>query len=210
MTKLEQLYNSIENLKELGVQLPDKLIEETNRVEEEIIQNEVIPALSQAIDPIINQIQRELLLVIEYSPNEPLQVKMTRKRSFKITPDEEREVLNKTAQKKETSYTITPHTKSKKTNLLVKFPDGTEINNRFAYQTLCEVIEKIGPEKVQNLNIIHSGVPLVSRQEDDFYSQHPVKGGFFVITHSSTATKKQQISEISKRLNLKLKVKILK
>jgi len=33
MTKLEQLYNSIENLKELGVELPDKLIEETNRVE---------------------------------------------------------------------------------------------------------------------------------------------------------------------------------
>lgn len=43
MTKLEQLYNSIQNLKELGVQLPDKLIEETNRVEEEIIQKEVIP-----------------------------------------------------------------------------------------------------------------------------------------------------------------------
>ena len=85
MTKLEQLYNSIENLKELGVQLPDKLIEETNRVEEEIIQNEVIPALSKAIDPIINQIQRELVLVIDYLPNEPLQVKMTRKRSFKIT-----------------------------------------------------------------------------------------------------------------------------
>jgi len=29
MTKLEKLYNSIENLKELGVQLPEKLIVET-------------------------------------------------------------------------------------------------------------------------------------------------------------------------------------
>jgi hypothetical protein len=62
MTKLEKLYNAIQELKEPGVKLPEELIEETNRVEEEIIKNEVIPTLSDAIDPIISQIQRELLL----------------------------------------------------------------------------------------------------------------------------------------------------
>ena len=211
MTKLEQLYSAIENLKELGVQLPDKLIEETNRVEEEIIQNEVIPTLSKAIDPIISQIQRELVLVIDYIPNEPLQVKMTRKRSFKITPEEEDKVLAKRELfKKETGYTVSPHTKSKKTNLTVKFPDGKIISNRFAYQTLCDVIEIAGAQNVEKLGIIQSGAPLVSKQQDDFYQQHTIKGGYLVLTHSSTLAKKPHIEDISKQLNLNLKVKIEK
>lgn len=208
MTKLEQLYNSIQNLKELGVKLPDKLIEETNRVEEDIIQKEVIPALSKAIDPIINQIQRELLLVVEYVPDEPLQVKMTRKRSFKFQEEEEKLETKRKEFKKEKSYTLTPHTKSKWTNLLVIFPDGTEITNRFAYQTLCDTIEKVGAEKVAGLNIRQSGIDLVSKTEDDFYQQHKIKNNWLVLTHSSTKLKKNHIEEISKRLNLNLKVKM--
>lgn len=208
MTKLEQLYNSVQNLKELGVKLPDKLIEETNRVEEDIIQKEVIPALSKAIDPIINQIQRELLLVVEYIPDEPLQVKMTRKRSFKFQEEEEKLETKRKEFKKEKSYTLTPHTKSKWTNLLVIFPDGTKITNRFAYQTLCDTIEKVGAEKVAELNIRQSGIDLVSKTEDDFYQQHKIKNNWLVLTHSATKTKKNHIEVISKRLKLDLKVKM--
>ncbi len=210
MTKLEKLYNSIENLKELGVQLPDKLIEETTRVEEEIIQDELLPALSNAIDPIISQIQRELVLVIDYIPNEPLQVRMTRKRSFKFPEEEEKMLGNTKSVQKETSYTVAPHTKSKKTNLEVAFPDGTKIKNRFAYQTFCRAIEKMQPEKVQELGLKQSGIDLISKDEDEFYNQHKIKGGFWVVTHSSTQQKKHHLEEISKRLGIKLKVKILK
>lgn len=206
MTKLEQLYNSIQNLKELGVQLPEKLIEETNRVEEEIIQKEVIPALSAAIDPIISQIQRELLLIVEYIPDEPLQVKMTRKRSFKFSEEEEALVTKRKEFKKEHSYTMAPHTKAPWTNLIVTFPDGKEINNRYAYQTLCDVIERVGAERVVALGIRQSGTDLVSKKEDDFYRQSKIKGGYFVLVHSSTETKKNHIEEISRRLNLNLKV----
>jgi hypothetical protein len=89
MTKIEQLYNSIQTLKELGVQLPQGLIEETNRVEEEIIKNDIIPALAETISPIIGQIQRGIVLVVEYTPNEPLSVKLTRKRSFAIPKEQD-------------------------------------------------------------------------------------------------------------------------
>ncbi len=207
MTKLEQLYNAIQNLKELGVKLPEELIEETNRVEGEIIQKEVIPALADAIEPIISQIQRELILVVEYIPDEPLQVKMTRKRSFKLTEEEDSIVDKKKEFKKETSYTISPHSKSKWTNLVVTFPDGTEISNRFAYQTLCDTIQKIGAVEVMQLGIRQSGIDLVSRKEDDYYQQHKIKGGYFVLTHSSTELKKNHIEEISKKLKLNIKVK---
>jgi hypothetical protein len=209
MTKLEKLYNAIQELKELGVKLPDELIEETNRVEEEIIQNEVIPALSDAIDPIISQIQRELLLIVEYIPDEPLQVKMTRKRSFKLSEEEDSIFKKRKEFKKETKYTVTPHTKSKKTNLEVLFPDGTIISNRFAYQTFCVVIEKAGADKVAQLGIRQSGIDLVSKTEDDYYQQHRIIGGFLVLTHSSTEQKKNHLEEISRRLNLKISVQVI-
>jgi hypothetical protein len=209
MTKLQKLYSSIESLKELGVKLPSELIEETNRVEEDIIKNEVIPTLAKEITPIISQIQRELVLVIDYIPEEPLQVRMTRKRSLKLTEEEEKVFEKNETKKKETSFTLAYHTKSKKTNLQVAFPDGTVLNNRFAYQTLLETIEKIGPEQVRKLGLKQSGIELVSKNEDEFYNQHKVKGGYWVMTHSSTALKKKHLDEISKRLKLKLKVKIV-
>ena len=113
MTKIEQLYNSIQTLKELGVQLPQGLIEETNRVEEEIIKNDIIPALAETISPIIEQIQRGIILVVEYIPNEPLTVKLTRKRSFAI-PEEQDITEKKTLVEKETSFTVSPQTKGKR------------------------------------------------------------------------------------------------
>lgn len=207
MTRLERLYNSIQNLKELGMRLSDELIEETNRVEEEIIQNEVIPTMSQAIEPIISQIQRGLILVVEYIPNEPLQVKMTRKRSFKFSEqDDETPPTKQKDSTRKHGYSMAPHTKSSRTNLIVTFPDGKSISNRFASETLCEVIEKIGGSRVAALGLRLSGGDLVSKTPDDFYQQHPINGGWLVMTHSSTDNKKILIEEISKRLNLNLKI----
>lgn len=209
MTKLQKLYSSIESLKELGVKLPPELIEETNRVEEEIIMNEVIPTLEKEINPIISQIQRELVLVIDYIPNEPLQVRLTRKRSLKLTEEEEKIFEKNVRTRKETGYTITPHTKSKKTNLQVIFPDGTTISNHFASDTLLQAIERIGSDKVRKLQLIQGGIGLVALEEDEFYRQNKTKDGFWLNTHSSTAQKKKQSDEISRRLDLNLKVKIV-
>ncbi len=210
MTQLEKLYQSIQNLKELGVQLPDKLIDETNRVEEEIIKNDIIPALSKTISPIINQIKREIILVVEYVPDEPLSVKLTRKRSLTIPPeiDIPTDRKNQSFVERET-YTISSHSKSSKTTLRVKFPDGKTIAHRFAYDTLIEAIRNIGYEKVRALNLICCGVPLVSNTKDDFYTQHELTKGVFIMTHSSTRSKKDQLDEISKRLKLNLKVEIV-
>lgn len=211
MTKLEQLYNSIQNLKELGVQLPDKLIEETNRVEKEIIESEVIPTLSEAIEPIINQIKRELVLVVEYIPEEPLSVKLTRKRSLTIPPEQEYRFSDhsKKDYKEKESYSLSPHSKSSRTALRVTFSDGTSISYKYAYLTLLKVIERAGYINVRELGIKCCGVPLVSDTWDDFYRQHELKKDVLVMTHSSTEVKKQQIEEISRRLGLGLVVEVV-
>lgn len=219
MTKLEQLYNSIQTLKELGVQLPQGLIEETNRVEEEIIKNDIIPALAETISPIIEQIQREIILVVEYTPNEPLIVKLTRKRSFAIPLEQDINDINikkslpfenkKQAIDKEKGYSVAYHSKSKKTVLAITFPNGKMISNQFASQTFCDVIEIIGIEKVRKLDMICCGVRLVDNKRDDFYNQYQVNSNTFIITHSSTREKKRMLDEISDKLGLGLKVEII-
>src|SRR5690606_34545787 len=102
-----------------------------------------------------------------------------------------------------------PHSKSSKTILSVKFPNGKTISNRFASETFVETIEEIGVERIRGLDILCCGVPLVSNTKDDFYNQREIKNGIFIMTHSSTRTKKDQLDEISKKLGLSIKTAII-
>ncbi|MEN6552285.1 MAG: hypothetical protein ABFC34_05285, partial [Methanobacterium sp.] len=192
MTKLEKLYSTIHNLKELGLELGEDLLKQTNELEHEIIKKEILPVISEKIEPIIGQIQRELVLVVDYVPNEPLSVRLSRKRNFsaemetiEIVPDPQVEHNIGTIKRNATK-------KSSKTNLRVAFPDGKIIENRFAYETLYEVILLAGTERVRALGIVQCGVPLVSNTLDNFYNQKEIGKGLYLITHSSTVQKRQQ------------------
>lgn len=209
MTKLEKLYSTIQNLKELGLELGEDLLKQTNELEQEIIKKEILPVLSEKIEPVISQIQRELVLVVDYVPNEPLSVRLSRKRNFstemetiEITPDPQVEHNIGTIKRNTTQ-------KSSKTNLRVTLPNGKVIENRFAYETLYDVVKLAGTEKVRALGIIQCGVPLVSNTLDNFYNQKEIGKGLYLITHSSTVQKRQQIEKISDALKLGMKVEIV-
>ncbi|WP_042371360.1 hypothetical protein [Bacteroides neonati] len=209
MTKLQKLYSTIQSLKELGLELGDDLLKQTSDLEQEIIKKEILPVVSEKIEPIISQIQRELVLVVDYVPNEPLSVRISRKRNFtdqmetiEIIPDPKVDHNIGTIKRNST-------TKSAKTNLRVTLPNGKVIENRFAYETLQEVVMLAGVEKVRSLGIIQCGVPLISNTQDNFYNQKEIAKGMFLITHSSTGQKRQQIEKISDALDLNLKVEIV-
>lgn len=209
MTKLQKLYSTIQNLKELGLELGDDLLKQTSELEQEIIKKEILPVVSEKIEPIISQIQRELVLVVDYVPNEPLSVRISRKRNFteqmetiEIVPDPQVEHNIGTIKRNST-------TKSAKTNLRVTLPSGKVIENRFAYETLQEVVMLAGVEKVRSLSIIQCGVPLISNTQDNFYNQKEIAKEMYLITHSSTGQKRQQIEKISDALDLNLKVEVL-
>ena len=46
MSKLEKLYNFIESSKEVGVKLPNDVLRQVEELEEKIIKEEILPALS--------------------------------------------------------------------------------------------------------------------------------------------------------------------
>lgn len=223
MTKLETLYNSIRGLKKLGLPLNEETLRAVDQLEEELIKDDVIPRLSDSIEPIITKIERPIVLVVDYIPGENLSVRLTRKRV--ITDEEETKkyplstdrkdsqekiyATNEKAKKKKTERTMKFANKAKKTRLSVKFPDGTTIENSYAYETFIDTILKIGIEKVAELNMKWVGLPLVSKIKDDFYNQHEVEDGWWIVTHSATNQKRLQLEEMSKKLKLGLSVEII-
>lgn len=100
--------------------------------------------------------------------------------------------------------------KAEDTIMRVIFPDGLVVENSNAAQTLCDVIELIGPDKVEPLGIIQVTLPLVSKKNFHHvqYTQKEIENGWYVTTFSSTKSKVNQIKRISKDLNLGLNCEI--
>lgn len=215
MENLESLYQSVEKLEKLGVGINQELLDEIDRVEEELIKNEIIPSLSQSIEPIIRKIQRPIVLVIDYDPNNKFSIRMTRE---KVLTDDEytkeytispKEILKAEDNSNDLDSTRVYSPKSPWTGLMVRFPNGKTINKRYAYETFIRTIEEIGIDKVKSLGIILNHTDLITKKKSPDYNQHKVKGGYLIITHTSTDKKKKILEEISSRLNIGLEVEIV-
>ena len=92
-----------------------------------------------------------------------------------------------------------------KEKVSVIFPDKTKICERKVSETFVKTILKIGPEKIKGLNIIRSGVPLVSEKKDKKYSQHQL-GSYWIMVNTSTPDKIKTLIEINQKLKLKLNI----
>lgn len=78
MTRLEELYNSIETLRKLGVPINKEQLETVDKFEEDLITEEILPAISKSVAPILNNLRRNLTLVIDYDPEKGITVNTTR------------------------------------------------------------------------------------------------------------------------------------
>lgn len=204
MNKLEALYEAIEKLKESGLTLNSNLIEQVEQKEEEIINEEVLPAITEVLEPIMEKIQRNLILEVTYHPDESLNIDLALGESIHYLENDK----PKPAKKKK-KYTLKKHTKKPKTILRVSFPDGTSFEERYAYKTLVKAIEKIGVERVEKLNIMARGENILQDKPNKQYNTHEVGNKYFLMTHSSTVEKKKQLSRISDELDLNLDISII-
>lgn len=101
-------------------------------------------------------------------------------------------------------------TKAAKTVLKVRLPSGRVIHRRIAADTFVETIRELGVENVRALNLTLNKTELVSNALSEKYSgSQRALGDYFVITHSGTKTKKEQLDEISRRLDAGLIVEIV-
>jgi hypothetical protein len=90
----------------------------------------------------------------------------------------------------------------------VKYPNGSEFSSNLVWETLVDVVNYAGPERVKLLNIICMGDNLVSSRLNDnpIYrtAQKDIGRGLYVCTYSSTDTKFKQIEKINQELQLGL------
>ncbi|MCO5792213.1 MAG: hypothetical protein HEQ21_05290 [Blastomonas sp.] len=115
---------------------------------------------------------------------------------------QDEEVIEATARR------INAGSRSSKTALLVRFPDGKVIAEEKAAGTLVAVLRHVGLSRVSELGVKVNGENLVSRSPSKRYQETPISP-YFVKTHSSTAQKKRNIEEVSDALGLGLRVEII-
>lgn len=139
------------------------------------------------------EITRFLQHGIEISPNE----------------EEEDEVDGATTGSSQTKAT------KKKQYIRVKYNDGHIYDGNNASQVLKDVIEDVGIERVRELEIQHSGAPLIAKTLEDIpekyrksASNHQLSNGMYLFTTTSNPTKKEDLERIDRELTVGFTVDI--
>lgn len=201
MTKLEKLYSIIENSKDVGVKLTKDVLQQVEELEEGIIKDEILPALSHDIEPRLNPIKRDLVLVVEYHPGEPISVALSRKARIN-------EIIGaKTLTQQKDLAERPKYKKAKSVGFSVKFPDGTIFCEDKAVDTFIKSLQKIGLERIaadENCPE-HSQYKVVDTQKrtDQPKTQRYVDG-YYIFIKISNNDKIADLEKISRRFGLDL------
>ena len=216
MNRLDKLYNTMDNLHELGLTINEDLEKEVNALEEEIIKKEILPILTKSIEPALQPVQRELVLVVDYIPGQPISVHLSRKRNFTADMPDAKEIVvdpEVTHRKHDSRNDIEDKIqRGPARDMAVFFPDGTIIAEKTAVETLVAVVKKIGVAEVRQVveeyNLKFCKVPVISNRRDAKYgkSQRDLGNGWLLITHSNNPMKKDFIEKVSEILHLGIKV----
>lgn len=211
MSKLSKLYQILENSEELGLKLNDDVIKQTNELEEELIKKEILPIVQNSIEPALRPVRRDMILVVEYSPGKPMQLKLSRKVNISEVIDAKVIEPDPQVEHREIGRTKSHEVKQPRTALRITLPDGHIIDNKQAADSLVDFVRYVGVMRVRSLGWKVNRVPFISNTKDTKYarSQHTVEDGWYVMTCSDTKTKKKQIESIAKAFGMKVTVEII-
>lgn len=191
--KLQKAYEAVEMLKALDLPVSKDQLNAIAEMERECLLEEVTPRIQKILKPIVKNMNTSFRIDISYTPETGLVIN---------TLD------NKRPYRRSTEGTEAGHKSKAKIGILkVTFPDGQVIENNKVSQTLVDVVEFIGFERVAQLNWMVSSQPFVSKETYPRAQQK--RGDWYVTTHSGTPFKKKQIEDLSKKFKLKLKVEIV-
>lgn len=214
MSRLSKLYEAMETLRKEGLHVDENLEKKANELEEEIIKKEILPVLSKMIEPALQPVKRELVLVVDYVPGQPLSVHLSRKRNFaaELTDAKEMVLDPEVTHRKHSSRPDEKIERDPARDMTVIFPDGSIIAERKAVDTFVAVIKRIGVAEVRKVveehNLKFCKVPVISNRRDAKYgkSQKDLGNGWLLITHSNNLMKKAFIEKLSNVLDLGIKV----
>ena len=182
MTKLEQAYDAIEILKNLGLPVSSEQLDMISTLEKKKIEKDIINSVQRTVEQKTKGMTTAFKLEVFYSPETGVAVNFPQRQISK-----------------------------KRTHVLkITFPDGTVIEEPRVSNTLVKCIRKIGWAEVQDLNIRIAGMNLVVNElhANPTYRRAQVEldDGVYVNTGSNTDVKIEQLKRISKELKQRLKI----
>ena len=202
----------METLRKEGLSLNEDLEKQVSELEENIIKKEILPVVKETIAPALKQVQRELVLVVDYHPGEPISVALSRKTNISALIDAKRleadpEVEHKEfGPRKNRATNIAP-----KTGLCIYRKDGTILQEHDAATTFTSAIVEAGLVKVRELGLKFCRINIVATTKDKKYgrAQREAAPGLYVLTHSSTKDKKKMLDKINEALKIGWKIVIV-
>ena len=212
MSRLSDLYKAMETLRKENLST-DELENQVSILEEDIIKKEIFPIVTQSIEPALKQVQRELVLVVDYVPNAPISVHLSRKTNITEILDAKRLEIDPEVEHREFGPRQKRASKiAPKTGLCIHRKDGSILQEHNAAATFIEAIKEAGLLRVRSLDVRFCRINIVSTTKDKKYSQaqHEVEPGLYVLTHSSTKDKKKMLDKINSSLNMGWNVEIIK
>ena len=212
MSRLGDLYKAMETLRKENLST-DELEKQVSILEENIIKKEILPIVTQSIEPALKQVQRELVLVVDYVPNAPISVHLSRKSNITEILDAKRLEIDPEVEHREFGPRQKRTSKiASKTGLCIHRSDGSILQEHNAASTFIAAIQEAGLLKVRSLDIRFCRINIVSTTKDKKYgsAQHEVEPGLYVLTHSSTKDKKKILDKINSVFNMGWYVEIIK
>jgi hypothetical protein len=173
--------------------------------------------LGNDIAPRLEPIKRDLVLVVEYHPGEPISVALSRKTKISeimgaktLTPRSSMPVKSEKEPTEVEPHEPTKHIENTTKGMRVTFPDGTVIWHRQAIDTFIDALRKIGLERIPPLGIEHgNGYNLVSRDKRPTVPgriwQHECDG-WYIYSNISNSQKVDDLKQISDHYHLGLKI----
>ena len=218
MTRLGDLYKAMETLRKEGLSLNEDLERQVSELEEDIIKKEILPVVTETIEPALKQVQRELVLVVDYHPGMPISVSLSRKTNITELIDAKRLEADPEVEHKEFGPRKNRKTQiAPKTGLCIRRKDGSILQEHDAATTFTSaIIEagllKVGLLKVRELDVKFCRINVVSTTKDKKYghAQREAAPGLYVLTHSSTKDKKKILDKINAALKMSWEVEIVK
>lgn len=195
MEKLNQAYEAVEMLKQLGLPISNEQIMAIAKMERQYLREEVIPQVTKEMEPLVNQMHNKFRLEVNYSQELGLDIQVIEKKPLQVN-----------------LFTSKPEQSKRQRKYIIRvlFPDNHVSCSKNVWETLVDVVRYAGPQRVKELGIIIMGGNIVSSElhpnERYRVGQKEVEPGLYVCTYSSTDTKYDQIRKINRDLDLGLRI----
>lgn len=185
-------------------------------LEDQIIAEEILPAISESVAPVLSTLRRNLTLVVDYDTVKTTRgevvVKEHTAKKYEL-PSTYKTIkvaeVDETQDEEENDELRNSITRSESIGFKITFPDGTVIREKDAKTTMIATLRKLGLKKVAEFKgRMFKGYPLVGRTKrtDGKYKWQEEVDGWYIYINMSNETKINILRMVAYELGLAITI----